>query len=105
EDPEICAHRRLNEELGITGLTLSYRDQLEYRAEVGGGLIEHELVDVFVADVPERIAMRPNPDEVMGTAWVNLDLLAERTRAKPENYTPWLRIYLEKHAEQIFVRA
>ena len=102
EDPEACAHRRLNEELGITGLTLEYRDQLEYRADVGGGLIEHELVDVFVAEVPERVTMTPNPDEVMDTAWVNLDVLARRARNTPEIFTPWLRIYLEQYADQIF---
>ena len=37
EDPEDCAHRRLDEELGISGLKLEARDQLEYRADVGGG--------------------------------------------------------------------
>ena len=34
-----CAQRRLNEELGITGLTLDQRETLEYRAPVGGGMI------------------------------------------------------------------
>lgn len=102
EDPEACAVRRLNEELGIEGLALDYRDQIEYRADVGGGLVEHELVDVFVATVPERIAVHPNPDEVIDTAWVDLDELAEWARSMPDIYTPWLRIYLAKHAAQIF---
>ncbi|QFT92274.1 Isopentenyl-diphosphate Delta-isomerase [Roseovarius sp. THAF9] len=105
EDPAACAVRRLEEELGITSLTLTYRDQIEYRADVGGGLVEHELVDVFVANVTERVAVNPNPDEVMDTAWVDLDDLIEWTRSMPEIYTPWLRIYLEKHAAQIFDRA
>ena len=105
EDPEACAARRLNEELGITGLTLDYRDQIEYRADVGGGLVEHELVDVFVATVSDRIAVNPNRDEVMDTAWVDLDDLSEWAQNMPEVYTPWLRIYLEKHAAQIFDRA
>lgn len=105
EDPEACAQRRLSEELGIAGLTLEYRDQLEYRADVGSGLIEHELVDVFVAELAARVAVRPNPDEVMDTAWIGLDLLAERARKTPEQFTPWIRIYLEKHAAQIFAKA
>ncbi len=104
EDPEACAARRLNEELGITGLALEYRDQLEYRADVGEGLIEHELVDVFVAEVAEKVTVRRNPAEVMDTAWVDLDELSEWVRNMPEIYTPWLRIYLEKHAAQIFDR-
>ncbi|MGK7755797.1 isopentenyl-diphosphate Delta-isomerase [Roseovarius sp. C03] len=105
EDPEACAHRRLKEELAIEGLALDYRDQLEYRADVGNGMVEHEVVDVFVASVPERIAARPNPSEVMDTAWADLDALAEWARSMPEIYTPWLRIYLEEHAAQIFGRA
>ncbi|KRS11708.1 isopentenyl-diphosphate delta-isomerase [Roseovarius atlanticus] len=104
EDPETCAHRRLTEELGIEGLALDYRDQLEYRADVGGGLVEHEVVDVFVANVAERFSLRPNPTEVMDTAWVDLDDLRDYARTMPEIYTPWLRIYLEKHAAQIFGR-
>lgn len=102
EEALACAERRLDEELGLTGLTLNYRDRVEYRAAVGGGLIEHELVDIFVAEVATRVTPKPNPEEVMDTAWVTLADLADRTRATPEQYTPWLRIYLEKHAQQIF---
>jgi len=102
ETPECCAHRRLEEELGIKGLDLVYRDQVEYRAEVGGGLIEHELVDIFVATVDHRIAVAPNPAEVMDVAWVKMDDLLAQTREAPDTYTPWLRIYLEDHAAQIF---
>ncbi len=102
EDPMACAIRRLDEELGITGLTLDHRDRVEYRADVGGGLVEHELVDIFMARVPERIALAPNPDEVMDTDWVTRDDLEARIRATPDVFTPWLRIYLDKHAGQIF---
>lgn len=51
ETAEVCAERRLNEELGITGLRCEFRDQIEYRADVGAGLIEHEVVDVFIAEI------------------------------------------------------
>lgn len=102
EAAEVCAVRRLDEELGITGLELDHRAQVEYRADVGSGMIEHELVDIFVARVAERIAVAPNPDEVMDTEWVDLAELAARTRDEPGRFTPWLRIYLEEHAAQIF---
>jgi isopentenyl-diphosphate delta-isomerase len=102
EDPMACAIRRLDEELGITGLTLDHRDRVEYRADVGDGLVEHELVDIFMARVPERIALAPNPDEVMDTGWVTRADLEARIRATPDVFTPWLRIYLDKHAGQIF---
>ena len=67
EDPATCARRRLDEELGITGLDLGYRDRVEYRADVGGGLIEHEVVDIFTARLPSRCAVAPEPEEVMAT--------------------------------------
>ena len=102
ESPADCAQRRLNEELGITGLLMHHRHHLEYRADVGDGLVEHEVVEVFVADAPRNLPIAPNPDEVMETRWVDYhDLLAEVHRY-PERFTPWLRIYLTEHADVIF---
>lgn len=102
EGPETCAHRRLTEELGITGLNLSHRDRVEYRADVGGGLVEHEVVDIFMARVPARIALDPNPEEVMETRWISLNTLNLALATHPSRYTPWLRIYMQEHAAQIF---
>ena len=102
EEPSDCAVRRLNQELGITGLYPEYRPQLEYRADVGGGMIEHEVVDVFLAHARRDLQVTPNPDEVMETRWTGYhDLLAEVAR-HPERFTPWLKIYLDGHADQIF---
>ena len=102
EDPADCAIRRLNEELGITGLYPVHRDRIEYRADVGGGMIEHEVVDLFVADAPDDMKIRPNPDEVMDTRWVDLFELTAEARRYPDRYTPWLRIYLDEHLDHIF---
>ena len=102
EDSSTCAVRRLKEELGITGLYPEFRHHLEYRADVGNGMIEHEVVDVFLAHVRSDLPLTPNPDEVMDTRWVDYhDLLAEVTRY-PERFTPWLKIYLHDHADTIF---
>lgn len=96
-----CAHRRLEEELGITGLTLSPRDTLEYRAEVGGNMIEHEVVEVFVAEAP-KVTWNLNPDEVEAVRWVDIyDLTAEIDRY-PDRFTAWLKIYMSEHKERIF---
>ena len=89
-----CAKRRLNEELGITGLTLHHAGGTEYRAEVGQGLIEHEVVNIFRAEAAETLALTPNPDEVCDTQWITLADLAERVQSEPAAFTPWLRIYL-----------
>jgi isopentenyl-diphosphate delta-isomerase len=97
-----CANRRLEQELGITGLAPVFRDQVEYRADVGGGMTEHEVVDIFVAEAPTPLVFTPNPDEVMDTVWVTLPELAKRIEAEPEGYTPWLKIYLADYAARIF---
>ena len=97
-----CAHRRLHEELGITGVEVGYRQTIEYRADVGNGMIEHEVVDVFCAEVPSDIPLCPNPDEVAAVKWISLAELDQEIAAHPEEFTPWLRIYLSKHRTAIF---
>lgn len=103
DEPAIdCAMRRLREELGITGLYPAHRDRIEYRADVGGGLTEHEIVDLFLADAPENLLVVPNPNEVIDTRWIDLNDLTAETRRWPKRYTPWLRIYLGEHQDRIF---
>ncbi|WP_425083064.1 isopentenyl-diphosphate Delta-isomerase [Ruegeria profundi] len=96
-----CAARRLREELGITGLSPRFSTVLEYRADVGQGLIEHELVDVFRADTTVEMTLLPNPDEVSDTRWVHLAELNAEIEQAPERFTPWLRIYMRDHAQRI----
>ena len=102
ENAEDCAIRRLNEELGLTSPVLEYRQQVSYRADVGNGLVEDEIVDVFLWRVADRIVPEPNPEEVMDTEWVGMDDLRRRIQAESDAFTPWLRIYLREHSEQIF---
>lgn len=102
EAAESCAHRRLEEELGITGVTLEWREQVEYRADVGGGLVEHEVVDIFVGNVEQDLALDLNANEVQATRWLNRAALEADLKAQPNVYTPWLQIYLADHAFAIF---
>ena len=102
EAPADCALRRIDEELGITGVDLTWREQVEYRADVGNGLIEHEVVEVYVADAPDDLKMMPNPEEVMATRWVDFYDLSADVARHPTRYTPWLQIYLQKHTAAIF---
>lgn len=102
EAPVVCARRRLRQELGITGLLLAYCGQVEYRADVGQGLTEHEVVDIFRAEATTDLAIIPNPDEVSETHWVDLETLSAETLRHPESFTPWLRIYLADHRAIIF---
>lgn len=97
-----CATRRLDEELGLRGLDLRAAGVVEYRADVAGGLTEHEVVDIFTADAPPGVEPVANPDEVAATDWVTMDDLQAKIAARPERFTPWLRIYMDRHRQLIF---
>ncbi|WP_298975354.1 isopentenyl-diphosphate Delta-isomerase [uncultured Roseobacter sp.] len=102
ETPLDCAVRRLNEEIGVTGVQPEHRHHLEYRADVGGGLTEHEVVDVYVAQADADLSVTCNPDEVMAVEWVRFADLKRQVDETPERFTPWLRIYLRDHGQTIF---
>ena len=96
-----CANRRVFEELHLTGLELKNRGKIEYRADVGQGLIEHEIVEIFTATCSAAPKVTPNPEEVMEIKWLDHIELANKVETNPDEFTPWLRIYMSKHFEQI----
>ncbi len=102
EAPAACAARRLREELGMGPVALRHRDRIDYRAEVGGGLVENERVELFVGRVDASLALAPDPAEVMDVRWIPLPALHAEIAARPEDFTPWLRIYLSGHAGRLF---
>lgn len=102
ESVEACAPRRLYEELGFS-LALTRHDTVEYSAEVGGGLTEHERVTLFSANVDRRtIEIRPDPAEVDETRWISLHDLRREAGDDPSAFTPWLRIYLQRFPDLRF---
>ena len=101
EAPADCAARRLREELGLTGLDLRPAGRIEYRADVGNGLTEHEVVEVFVAQASASQPLAPDPAEVMQTRWIDRAALSDDIAAAPGRYTPWLRIYLEAGIDRL----
>ena len=102
EAPAACAARRLAEELGLAGIALEPRGEVEYRADVGGGMIEHERVRLFAGHWRAGLEIRPDPEEVMDWRWVTRPGLAAEIAAAPERFTPWLRFYLARHPEALF---
>lgn len=94
-----CARRRLSEELGLVS-TLHPCAVVDYRADVGGGLVENERVHVFRGDMAAPIDVTGfNRDEVQAVAWVGEDELRGAVAAYPARFTPWLRIYLDRWSE------
>ena len=74
---------------------------MSYRADVGGGMIEDEVVDVFVGTASDDLKVDPNPGEVMDWRWVDLQTLDAEISQDPDRFTPWMHIYLKEHRAQI----
>lgn len=86
-----AAHRRLREEMGFD-CPLSTACSFVYRAEVGGGLVEHEYDHIFLGrwdGAPE-----PDPAEVDGWRWVGLADVRRDVARRPARYTFWFRVAL-----------
>jgi isopentenyl-diphosphate delta-isomerase len=97
-----AAARRVDEELGFR-LDLVETRVVEYQADVGNGLWEHERVHMFtgLADAA-TLAIRPNPDEVGEARWVSPEQLRAEITEAPERFTPWFRIYVERYPDLRF---
>jgi isopentenyl-diphosphate delta-isomerase len=89
EETSTAAARRLHEEMGLL-TPLEHGFTFTYRAEVGHGLIEHELDHVFFGLAPG--APRPDPEEVRAWRFVEMDALSVEIGTHPERFTTWLRI-------------
>ena len=98
-----CSSRRIFEELGLKDLELRFIDQIEYKANVGSKLIEHEVVDCFSSFCETTPEVKMNPEEVKDYAWVDIEKLRENVKNSPEKYTQWFKIYLNEHFEKLFI--
>ncbi|MDX1675957.1 MAG: isopentenyl-diphosphate Delta-isomerase [Longimicrobiales bacterium] len=89
EPTDAAARHRLREEMGFT-CPVDRVAALTYRAEVGGGLVEHEYDHLFVArwdGVPS-----PDPTEVEDWRWIALAELRAELDRTPERFTYWFRV-------------
>ena len=102
EELEKCAPRRLREEMGID-LALTRGGEIEYSADVGNGLHEHERVTIFCGKADrERIELTPDTNEVMDWRWISPEALRAELRSDSSRFTPWLLIYMKHHSGLIF---
>lgn len=96
-----AAHRRTREELGFD-VPLTERRTIDYRADVGNGLIEHERVTMFTAMVePASLPIALNPKEVDAVDWLASSELRERAADGRISLTPWFAIYLQRFPELV----
>ncbi|HEX5724224.1 MAG TPA: isopentenyl-diphosphate Delta-isomerase [Longimicrobiaceae bacterium] len=92
-----AARRRLREEMGLE-CDLAPAFTFTYRADVGGGLVEHEFDHVFLGRCDGE--PRPDPAEADDWRWATLDDVARDAAAHPDRYTPWFRVLL---ADPVFL--
>jgi isopentenyl-diphosphate Delta-isomerase len=84
-----AARRRLREEMNFD-CELREAFDFVYRAELSGGLVEHEFDHVFVGFYEGE----PEPDagEVEDWKWVSIAELRRGLDEEPESYSRWLRL-------------
>jgi isopentenyl-diphosphate Delta-isomerase len=93
EETADAARRRLREEMNFD-CELREEFSFLYRAELGGGLVEHEYDHVFAGTFSGRPA--PDPAEVEDWEWVSVEELRRAVVADPSRYSRWLRIVVEE---------
>ena len=89
ETLEQAAARRLQEEMGFS-CPLHRAFQFIYKAELDGGLIEHELDHVFIGTYNGTI--QPNVNEVAAFRWHPVQTIENDLKQSLEKYTVWFKL-------------
>jgi len=102
EAMETAIHRRLLQELGMTG-DLHHLYTFQYHARFGDAGSERELCWVWIGssdDVP-----RPNPHEISDCRWIAPEELDREIAARPDDLTPWFLMEWPRVREGLGARA
>jgi len=102
ETTDEAAQRRLAEELGVV-CPLRWVLRTQYRAPVGGGLIENEIVHIYGGLYSGEV--RPDAREVDAFAWTPRETLMSDIEERPEDYTYWFKYYMRSFADRLFLGA
>ncbi|MBT5167344.1 MAG: isopentenyl-diphosphate Delta-isomerase [Opitutales bacterium] len=86
-----AAHRRLEQELGLTQIELmNALPNFRYRAELDG-IVENEICPVFIGQC--SVEPTPNPKEVAATEWIPWKTFADSckglTQTRFDSFSPW----------------
>ncbi|KWO47883.1 isopentenyl-diphosphate delta-isomerase [Burkholderia sp. MSMB1459WGS] len=88
EELDAAVSRRLREEMGVD-CRMNKVSSLTYRAELPGGLIEHEYDHVFAGTLEGEPTA--NPDEVADWQWIPIDQVVDLVEYRPHDFTVWFR--------------
>lgn len=84
-----AAHRRLEEEMGFD-CDVEQVFTYKYKADVGGGLTEHEYDHVFIGYYSGAVSI--NKDEAADYKYVPIDEVNCWLEKRPQNFTEWFRM-------------
>src|ERR1043165_8076747 len=101
EATDSAANRRLVEEMGFQ-CPLEHIFSFSYKADVGGGMIEHEFDHVYLGHYNELPAF--NTDEVKAIKYESLEIINDMLEKEPAPFTAWMRIAFPKFYEYIKAR-
>ena len=87
ESVEDAAGRRLTAELGVEGCGVTRVGELTYHADLGNGLVEHELDHIVVGQWAGDVT--PNPLEVAEIRWVDPRSFLTELALIPTAFTAW----------------
>jgi isopentenyl-diphosphate Delta-isomerase len=93
-----ASHRRLKEEMGFDS-NLREVFSFVYNARLEDGFIENEYDHVLVGSF-EGVP-KPDPAEISGWKWVDLETLRMDIKDLPEKYTYWFRLSFDRFLEAI----
>lgn len=98
EDVAASAKRRMVEEMGFE-CEISKAFTFIYKSNVGDGLTEHEYDHVFFGF--SDATPDPNPEEVEGWKYVDMNWLNKDVNENPDDYTVWFKIALKEVNQHI----
>ena len=99
---EDAVQRRLVEEMGFQ-CELHPAFHFVYRADVGRGLIEHELDHVFIGHSDAEVV--PNAEEVSDWTWSSPEEVLADVSARPSRYTFWFRHIVDRTLSYVSAHA
>ena len=88
-----AAQRRLQEEMGFD-CELKEIFSFTYQAQLDRDLFEHEYDHVLVGSYDGNPT--PDQEEVEDWKWIGLEALTRNVREKPEHYTCWFKISIDR---------
>jgi isopentenyl-diphosphate delta-isomerase len=100
ESVEAAVHRRLVEELS-NDFSCEEVFCMTYRAELEGGMVEHEFDHIFLGKTNEPERVIPNPQEIQEIQWIEIELVRKEIDIRPEKFTPWFIILMTVHLKKI----